>query len=765
VINRHLSRAAVLAVGHGAVGRRRERASAQTVLHSGYLTEHAGKWAGAALWDDGGFIDIWLDDSWTHPGYGSVAKMWYEYGNGEIWAAYWVRADPITDAWASNRYGMSVDFPYVRPCGGTGEIHMRPLEAWHVPRSPGDPGDHTYKRISRTTDGYLTITQNTTHVGTHWGPLDVTKVIQEYDSWDPAWPAQGFKTVGFLFSNSTAGASCTSLIEIDNFDYALLDDPGAPPTDTLDEDGNGVPDFIQIMAYPEIYDCNGNGLLDVADIAEGRSDDCNGNGIPDSCDIAEGTSEDIDGNGIPDECTVNLTTGTYYDTIQEAIDDSNTGEVILAAPSQYAAEPVLDFDGHGVTLRSSDGGVAQPEGGDYTLADQATLMSDPGHDLTLGGLVTAPQNLDPHLVGGSVTTGASATLAVEIGAFLTVTAPSGATFNGTTDLAGNATLTCDADLTMGPGDPGAPVAFTRHVIDPSINDPLEAAVADLDEDGHPDVLSTRWNGNSLYWYQSDGAAPPAFTKRVAGSGTHSSASGAFAADLNGDQHADVLLCERTADRIVWYRHDGIVAPGTPGFTRHTLAAGIDYPIHVRSADLDGDGDMDVVSAATGADVFSWHENQGETPTPTFITHTLTPSLANTRCIMPADVDDDGHADLVTCANEADTVSWWENDGAEPPARSHVHASCHHQRQRMPTSATWVHPADFDADGDIDVLTAVRAMETEEIVLWLSDGQPTPAFTEAPRQRRPRIDVALGRTRPTSRATATSTSWSRSCATR
>jgi hypothetical protein len=600
------------------------RASAQTVLHSGYLTEHAGKWAHAALWDDGGFIDIWHDDSWTHPGYGSVVKMWYEYGNGEIWAAYWVRADPITDAWASNRYGMSVDFPYVRPCGGTGEIHMRPLEVWHVPRSPGDPGDHTYKRISRTTDGYLTITQNTTHVGTHWGPLDVTKVIQEYDNWDPAWPAQGFKTVGFLFSNSTAGASCTSLIEIDNFDYALLDDPAHPPVDTLDEDANGVPDFVQILAYPEIYDCNGNGLLDVADIAEGRSNDCNGNGIPDSCDIAEGTSEDIDGNGIPDECTVNLTTGTYYDTIQEAIDDSNTGEVILAPPTQYAAEPVLDFDGHGATLRSVDGSVAQPEGGHYTLADQATLMSDPGHDLTLGGLVTAPPNRDPWLVGGSVTTGASATLAVEIGAFLTVTAPSGATFNGTTDLAGNATLTCDADLTMGPGDPGAPVAFTRHVIDPSISDPSDLPVVDLDEDGYLDVLTTGWWESFLFWYRGDDSTPPGFTEHQAAPTVYANASNAHAADLNGDQHIDVLVCERFNNRIVWYEHDGVVAPGTPGFTKHTVASGVNYPIHTRTADVDGDGDMDVVSAAPGADVFSWHENQGETPTPTFITHTLAP---------------------------------------------------------------------------------------------------------------------------------------------
>jgi murein tripeptide amidase MpaA len=49
-------------------------------------------------------------------------------------------------------------------------------------------------------------------------------------------------------------------------------------------------------------DCNGNGVPDECDIADGTSADCNGNGVPDECDIAAGTSLDVDGNGIPDEC-------------------------------------------------------------------------------------------------------------------------------------------------------------------------------------------------------------------------------------------------------------------------------------------------------------------------------------------------------------------------------------------------------------------------------------------------------------------------------
>jgi len=51
-----------------------------------------------------------------------------------------------------------------------------------------------------------------------------------------------------------------------------------------------------------VVDCNGNGVIDNADIANGTSLDCNGNAVPDECDIADGLSEDVNGNSVPDEC-------------------------------------------------------------------------------------------------------------------------------------------------------------------------------------------------------------------------------------------------------------------------------------------------------------------------------------------------------------------------------------------------------------------------------------------------------------------------------
>ena len=50
--------------------------------------------------------------------------------------------------------------------------------------------------------------------------------------------------------------------------------------------------------YRGLADCNGNGILDLCDIADGTSDDLDGNGIPDECQ--DDCPEDVNGDGLVD---------------------------------------------------------------------------------------------------------------------------------------------------------------------------------------------------------------------------------------------------------------------------------------------------------------------------------------------------------------------------------------------------------------------------------------------------------------------------------
>ncbi len=63
-----------------------------------------------------------------------------------------------------------------------------------------------------------------------------------------------------------------------------------------DIDHDGKPDSCE--------DCNGNGLPDDYELAQGSVPDCNQNGVPDTCDITAGLDRDCDGNGRLDRCDV-----------------------------------------------------------------------------------------------------------------------------------------------------------------------------------------------------------------------------------------------------------------------------------------------------------------------------------------------------------------------------------------------------------------------------------------------------------------------------
>ena len=57
--------------------------------------------------------------------------------------------------------------------------------------------------------------------------------------------------------------------------------------------------------------------------------------------------------------------------------------------------------------------------------------------------------------------------------------------------------------------------------------------------GNVDVLSALYNDDTVAWYESDGAAPPSFTKRVIASDADYARS-VFAVDVDGDGDVDVL---------------------------------------------------------------------------------------------------------------------------------------------------------------------------------------------------------------------------------
>ena len=69
-----------------------------------------------------------------------------------------------------------------------------------------------------------------------------------------------------------------------------------------------------------------------------------------------------------------------------------------------------------------------------------------------------------------------------------------------------------------------------------------------------------------------------------------------------------MEADQTSNKVYWYENDG--SPGDGTWTRTKIKGGLDGVYSVFVADMDNDGDMDVVSAVYVDDDIRWHENDG-----------------------------------------------------------------------------------------------------------------------------------------------------------
>jgi hypothetical protein len=107
--------------------------------------------------------------------------------------------------------------------------------------------------------------------------------------------------------------------------------------------------------------------------------------------------------------------------------------------------------------------------------------------------------------------------------------------------------------------------------------------------GDVDVVAGVYGSNKIVWYESNGGSPPSFTARsisTATGGPH----GVFAADMDGDGDVDVLSVLWDNGKVQWHESNG--AKPLPSFTTRVLGSGYSYPADITAADVDGDGDLD-----------------------------------------------------------------------------------------------------------------------------------------------------------------------------
>lgn len=166
----------------------------------------------------------------------------------------------------------------------------------------------------------------------------------------------------------------------------------------------------------------------------------------------------------------------------------------------------------------------------------------------------------------------------------------------------------------------------------------------------------------------------------------------FAADINGDGHQDVVVSARVGDfHIAWFENlDGAGNFGEPHVIEDDF---FDQIYTVVAADLDGDGDIDVLASAYFSGEIIWYENlDGEG---NFGAGKIIDIIPKTNSVIAADVDGDGNLDIIGVSDNHG-LFWFKNlDGNGNFSEQKIIDGQIFSRS--------VVAVDFDGDGDLDIL--------------------------------------------------------------
>ena len=255
----------------------------------------------------------------------------------------------------------------------------------------------------------------------------------------------------------------------------------------------------------------------------------------------------------------------------------------------------------------------------------------------------------------------------------------------------------------------------QQILDQSVENAVSVYSADIDGDGDQDVLSASMTDNKVAWFENTNGKGSFGLQRMISSDTDTPVS-VFGADLDGDNDNDVLVAvkggyEGVNSQIVWYKN----LNGQGDFSdQNVITTDVLGAASVYAADIDGDGDKDVLSVSVYDNKLSWYENENGQgsfgPQKNIATGTYSHSS-----LYVCDIDGDGDMDVLSAISDQNRIVWYENTnstGSFGPQRIISEDA---------ENAVSVYAADLDGDGDMDVLSASRG---DKKIAWYAneDGQ-------------------------------------------
>ena len=400
-----------------------------------------------------------------------------------------------------------------------------------------------------------------------------------------------------------------------------------------------------------------------------------------------------DGNGVTDNDTNDGDTGPNDYQNYPRITQADLNGTVLTVSGS------LDTDGTSTQYRieffgNAAGTQKATNGEGHYYLGTHTVTTDVGGMATFSGVALSGVTLSD---GDYVTA-----TATRIEDATSVLSDQLAAYGSTSEFADNVAIT-------GPPN-AAPVntipALTATVLPGTVDGPSAVGSGDFNGDGFIDIVAGTLNDtsdSSLAWYQNDGAENFTFQMITTVGMTANGIRDLDVADIDGDGDLDIVTVSENDNRISWWSNDG-----AGNFTQNNASTSLVSPRSVDVVDFDNDGDMDIIAGgADNGDTIHWLDNDGSE---VFVNRKVTDILTAdfVTSVQVADVDGDTDLDIVAAAFVGDAFLWFEHQGGGTFVAHTIDSGL------SVDGAAFVAVADIDNDGDVDVATAANYAD---VVSW------------------------------------------------
>lgn len=210
--------------------------------------------------------------------------------------------------------------------------------------------------------------------------------------------------------------------------------------------------------------------------------------------------------------------------------------------------------------------------------------------------------------------------------------------------------------------------WVKTIIEEDVSETRMIQVADVNHDGRPDLMCTATGDNLLVWYENPGDPSnkpwPRHLIDMPNRPNHGEP-----VDMDGDGGVDLVVAMRGDDsdkasletpgsEIAWYED-----MGGDRWQKHVIAAEFPRASIAIAADIDGDGNQEVLASAWGPDgrvVLFKHRGDPRGPWDMQVVKSNWPKASQ---VIAADLDGDGRLDIAACAERgSNEVRWWRNEG-------------------------------------------------------------------------------------------------------